>query len=82
MKTILDTLIPLALYTQRDYPHAASFKMYYIGFRAFKSPANYKTHRLVSVGSSLPCINIGVRTELTFNKNTTDCEIIHRNASK
>jgi len=51
-----------------DYSHAVPFKMYSVGFRAFKSPPILKCVRLVSVRSSLSCINIGLWLELTFKK--------------
>jgi len=45
-----------------DYSHT---KMYNVGFRAFVN-SHIKCIRFVSARSSLPCISIGVRIELTF----------------
>jgi len=48
-----------------EYSHAAPFKMYSNGFRAFFTCYS-NCIRFVSVRSSLPCINIDVRIDLTI----------------
>jgi len=45
---------------QSDYPHAASFKMYYVGFRASKSPPVKNTIRWFS------CVQVSL--VLTHNR--------------